>query len=111
MLALDIDDVSVATTSATDTVFLDLVGVRPVLVFLDAFLLVLCGLLEVGDTGELAGRGIGGAMLDGSVTVAEVTEVVNVTGCEESTSSKRVDGSITPLHKTVSTNPDVAEDK
>jgi hypothetical protein len=80
--AFDFDNVSIATASATNTVFLDLVSVRPVLVFLDTFLLVICGLLEVGDTGELAGRGIGWAMLDGSVPIAKVTEVVDIARSE-----------------------------
>jgi hypothetical protein len=107
LLAFDIDDVSIATASATDTIFLDLVSVRPVLVFLNALLLIICSFLEVRDAGELAGRGIGWAMLDGSMTVAEVTEVVDIARCEESTCGERVDRSVTPLNRSVSTKPAV----
>lgn len=78
MLSFDIDNVSVAAASAADTVLFDLVRVRPVFIFLDAFLFIICGLFEVGNTSELAGWGVGGAMLDGSVTIAKVTEVVDV---------------------------------
>jgi hypothetical protein len=105
LLAFDIDDVSIATASATDSIFFDLVGVRPVLVFLDTLLLILSGLLKVRDTGELAGRGVGWAMLDSGVPVAEITEVVNIARCEEGTSGEGVNRSVTPLHETVSTHP------
>lgn len=101
MLALNIDNVSVAAASATDTVLLDLVKVRPVLVFLDPFLLIIGSLLEVRDTGKLAGRSVGWAVLNGSVPVAKVTEVMNITRREESTSGERVNRSITPLVQSV----------
>lgn len=101
MLALDIDNISVAAASATDTVLLDLVRVRPVLVFLDPFLLVIGSLFEVGDTGELAGRSVSRAMLNGGVSVAKVTEVMNIARREESTGGERVNRSITPLVQSV----------
>ena len=101
MLALNIDNVSVAAASATDTILLDLVRVSPVLVFLDPFLLVICSLLEVRDTGELTGRSVGRAMLNGSVAVAKVTEVMNITRREKSTCGERVNRSITPLVQSV----------
>jgi hypothetical protein len=101
LLALDIHNVSVAAASATDTVLLDWVRVRPIVVLLNPLLLVIGSLLEVRNASELAGGSIGGAMLDGSVAVAKVTEVVNITRSEESTSGKRVDRSITPLVKSV----------
>ena len=101
MLALNIDNVSVAAASATHTVLLDRVRVRPVLVFLDPFLLVIGSHLEVRNTGKLAGWGVGGTMLNGSVAVAKVTEVMNIARGEESTGSEGVNRSITPLVRSV----------
>jgi hypothetical protein len=49
----------------------------------------------------LAGRSVGRAMLNGSVPVAEVTEVMDITRREESTGGERVNGSITPLVQSV----------
>lgn len=97
LLSLDINNVSVTAASATNTVLLDLVRVRPVLVFLDPFFFVIGSLLEVRDTGELAGRSVGRAMLNGGVPVAKVTEVMNIARREESTGGERVNRSITPL--------------
>lgn len=101
MLALNIDNVSVAAASATHTVLLDWVRVRPVLIFLDPFLLVIGSHLEVRNTGKLAGRSVGGTMLNGSVAVAKVTEVMNIARGEESTGSEGVNRSITPLVQSV----------
>jgi hypothetical protein len=97
LFALDIDNVSVAAASATDTVLLDLVRGRPVFVLFDALLFIIGGLLEVGDTGQLTSRGVGRAMLDGGVAVTEVTEVVNITRCKKGTGGERVNRRITPL--------------
>lgn len=87
MLAFDIDNISIAAASATDTVLLDWIGIRPVLVFLKTLFLVIGSFLEVRDTGELTGGSVGRTMLDGSVAVAKVTEVMNIARPEESTGS------------------------
>jgi hypothetical protein len=88
LLSFDINDVSVAAASASNAVFLDLVSVGPIFVFLDPFLLIVGSLLEIGDTSQLASWSVGWTMLDGSVPVSEITEVVDVAGCKESTGSE-----------------------
>lgn len=60
-------------------------------------LLVRIGLLEVGFAWELAGRGVGWAMLDGRVPVAKIAEVVDVFDAEEGAGGERVNGRVTPL--------------
>lgn len=70
----------------------------PVVVLLKSFPLIRRRFLEVRLTRELsAERRVRRTVLDGSVTVSKVSEVVNVARREESTSSERVDRSITPL--------------
>lgn len=97
MLALDINNVGVAAAAAAYTIFFDRVWGSPVLVLFDPLLLVLGRLLEVGFTRELASGGIGGAVLNGGVSIAEITEVMDVFWTEEGASRKRMDRSITPL--------------
>src|SRR5699024_4566459 len=94
---LDIHNISVASAAAADTVLLGLVVVLPVLILLDALLLVERRRLEVGRARELSGGGVRRAMLDGGVPVAKVSEVVDVLGAEKSAGSEGVDGGITPL--------------
>lgn len=75
-----------------------LVVFTPVVVFLLALLFIFGVRVEEGDGGELSSLGsVCRAMLNGGVTVANVTEVVDIAGAEESTSGERVDGCITPL--------------
>lgn len=97
ILALDIDDIRVAPAAASNAVLLGGIVVIPVLVLLDALLLVHRGLLEVGLAGQLAGGRVGGAVLDGGVAVAEVAEVVDVAGAQEGAGGEGVNRGITPL--------------
>ena len=97
LLALDIHDIRIASTSAADTVLLHRVGVRPVLVLFESLLLVLRGHFEPGNSGQLTGRSVGGTVLDGGVAVAKVTEVVDIGGRQEGTCGKGVNRRITPL--------------
>ena len=100
-LALNINDVGIAPAAATHAVLLPFVEVGPVLVFL--FPLVLGGgLLEVWNVRKLACRGIGWAVLDGGVSVAEVAEVMNILHSQEDTGGERMNGCIAPLTMIVS---------
>lgn len=51
LLAFDVDNVSIATASATDTVLLLLIPVLPVSIFLSALLIVESRLFQEGLTG------------------------------------------------------------
>lgn len=97
LLAFDIDNVRIAATSATDSVLLRCIPLRPVVVFFSSCFLVSGGSLEIGFSFQLACRRIGGAVLDSCVSVAKVTEVVDVLWREKSTSGEGVNGCITPL--------------
>lgn len=98
LLAFYIHNVGIASTSAAHAIFLDRVPGVPVLVFFFPFLLVEGGRLEErGSRGYLPGGGICGTMLNGGMSVAEVAEVVDVFGGEESACGKGVDWCITPL--------------
>lgn len=78
MLALDINNVGIASTSAANTVLLWLIPAFPVLILLLSSLLVESCLLQPWLTWQLAGWSVCWAMLDGGVSVTEVTEVVDV---------------------------------
>jgi hypothetical protein len=106
LLPLHIHNISVTSTPATHTVLLLRIPLGPVVVVLFQELLVIpvdrSTLLleirsEVGLAGQLAGRGVGGAVLDGGVSVAEVAEVVDVRGREEGAGCEGVDGCVAPL--------------
>jgi hypothetical protein len=97
LLAFDIHDVGVAAASAADTILLDWVRGGPILIFFNALLLIIGGLFKVRFAGKLSSGGVGRAMLNGRVTVSEVTEVVDVTWGKKSTGSKGMNRSITPL--------------
>jgi hypothetical protein len=97
LLALNIHNVGVAAASAADTILLDWIRGRPILILFNALLLIIGGLFKVRFAGKLSGGGVGWTMLNGRVTVSEVAEVVDVTRGEENTGGKGMDGSITPL--------------
>ena len=99
LLALDIHNIGVAAASATDTVLLDWIRSRPVVIFLKPLLLILRGLLKVRFTGKLSSRCVGRAVLDRGVPVTEITEVVNVTRGEKGTCGKGMNRGISPLAK------------
>lgn len=80
LLALDVDNVRVATTPASYAVLLLRVPLGPVLVLLAAGLVVQRRLLEEGLARELARRRVGGTVLDRGVPVAKVAEVVDLGG-------------------------------
>lgn len=78
LLAFDVNDISIASTSTPDTVLLGRIRRIPVFIFLASLLLVFGRPFEPWLTIPLSGRGIGRAMLDGCVSVAEISEVVDV---------------------------------
>jgi hypothetical protein len=96
-LALYIDNVSITFASASYTILTLTIPCLPILILLFSFLLIKGGHFEIGYARQLASRRIGRTMLDGGVSVAEVTEVVYVFGFEECTGSEGMDGCITPL--------------
>lgn len=98
MFALDIHNIGIASTPAADAILLDWVGRGPVFVFLDPFLFILRGLLQIGDPGELPSRSVGWAMLDCGVPIAEITEIVDIAGGEKSTGCQGMDRGVTPLN-------------
>lgn len=97
LLALDIDNVRVASAAAADAVLLLGIPLVPVLVLLEAFLFVQRRLLEIRLPGKLPRWGIGGTVLDRRMSVAEVAEVVYILDAEEGAGRKGVYGRITPL--------------
>lgn len=98
VLALNVNDVSVTPASAAHAVLLLLVPVLPVVVLLEARLLVQRCRLEVGLARQLPRGRVGRAVLDGRVSVAKVAEVVHVLGAEENTGREGVDRRVSPLH-------------
>ena len=102
LLAFNIHNVGVTPAPAADTVLLDGIRVRPILVLFNALLFVLGCRLQPGDSGQLPRRSVGRTMLNSSVPIAEVTEVVDVAGGQENTGGQRMDRRITPLDQTVS---------
>ena len=101
LLAFNIHNISVAPASAADTVLLDGIRVRPILIFLNPLLFILGRHLQPGNSGQLPGGGVGRTMLDGGVPVAEVTEIVDVAGRQENTGRQRMDRRVTPLVQSV----------
>jgi hypothetical protein len=96
-LAFDIANVSITPTPAAHAVLLRCVRKGPILVLFLSLLVVLCGLLKKWYSRQLSCRSISRTMLDRGMAVADVTEVVDVSWCEERAGSERVDWSITPL--------------
>ena len=88
MLALDIHNIRIASTSAADTILLDRIRVGPVFILFEALFLVLRGHFKPRDPRQLAGRGVGGTMLNGGVSVTKVTEIVDIGGGQEGTCGK-----------------------
>lgn len=97
LFALYIHDIRVAPTPATHAVFLLWIPFRPVVVLLLARFLVQRGELEVWLAGQLARRRVRRTVLDGGVSVTEVTEVVDLRGGEQGAGGEGVDGCVTPL--------------
>lgn len=97
MLALDIYDVRIAATAATNAVLLLLVPRVPVFVFLSSFPLIECSHFQVGRSFTLSCRCICGAMLNGRMPVSEVSEVMYIARCEKGASGEGVNRSISPL--------------
>ena len=97
LLALHVHDVRVASAPAPDTVLLLLVPVFPVVIFLEALLLVERRRFEIFFSRGLARGRVSGTVLDGGVPVAEVAEVVDVTWREQGAGGEGVDWSVAPL--------------
>lgn len=97
ILALNVNNVSVASATASNTILLGLIPALPVLVFFDSFSLVQGGHLKERGSRKLSSGSIRRAVLDGRVSVSKVSEVVNISGCQKSTGGQRVDRSVSPL--------------
>ena len=100
-LALNINDVGIASAAAAHAVLLPFVEVGPVLVLFLPLVLG-GGLFEVWDVRKLTRGGVGRAVLNSGVSVAEVAEVMDILHSEEDTGSQGMNGCITPLVKMVS---------
>lgn len=97
-LAFDIDNVGIAAAAASNAVLLWWIPVLPVVILLEPLSLVRCRLLEERLSGKLPPkRRVGRAVLDGGVSVPEITEVVDISWRQKCTGSEGVDGRITPL--------------
>jgi hypothetical protein len=100
VLAFDVDDVGVASASAAHAVLLGRVPVLPVVVLFLALLLVQGGEFQEGRPRELArAGGVRGTVLDRGVSVAEVTEVVDIARGEEGSGGQGMDWCVSPLFK------------
>lgn len=97
VLALNINNVSVASAAASNTILLGLIPALPVLVFFDSFSVIQGGFLEEGGSRKLSSGSICGAVLDSRVSVSKVSEVVNVSGGQKSTGGQGVNRSVSPL--------------
>lgn len=98
LFALDINDIRVASASASDSVFFLGVPVVPVGVLLLGLLVVEVGLVPFLAGKLLSGR-VGGAMVDGGMTVTDVSEVVDLGRRQKNTGSNGVNGGVSPLYK------------
>jgi membrane protein required for beta-lactamase induction len=78
LLALNLRNVSVASTSAADAILLLAIPAFPILVLFQPLLLVGNGLLNIRLMLALARWCIGRAVLDGGVPVTKVAEVVDI---------------------------------
>lgn len=79
LLSFDINDVCIASASTTHSVFFDGIECGPVFIFLDAFLFIFSRLFQERNARELASRCIRWAVLNRGVTVAKVSEVMDIT--------------------------------
>ena len=79
-LALDFDNIGIAAASASNTVLLLFVPLLPVRVlFLSLAFIQSCHLKILGAR-QLASRGVGRTVLNGSVPVTKIAEVVDISG-------------------------------
>lgn len=78
LLAFDFLYVSIAATSATNAILSWCVPFRPVLVLLSSCLFVCCGQFKIRFTSHLSGRSICWTMLDCCVSVANITEIMDL---------------------------------
>jgi hypothetical protein len=97
VLALHVDDIGITSASAPHTILLDVIVVRPVIVFFPALLLVQCGQFQEGLARPLASGRVRGTVLDRGMSVAEVAEVVDVPGSEEGPGCERMNRCVSPL--------------
>jgi hypothetical protein len=78
LLAFDVNNISITLASTTDTVLLDRIGYRPILVFLLTLLLILGSLLKKRYVRQLSSWRVCGTVLDSSVSVPKISEIVDV---------------------------------
>ena len=91
-------DFGITSAPAADTIFLLFVPILPVFVFLDSFLFVCCRHLEERLAWHLTSLCVCWTMGDGRVSVADITEIVDLRWGKKSTGGERMDGRITPLY-------------
>jgi hypothetical protein len=80
LFAFHIHNISITPASATDAVLLDGVNSRPVFIFFNSRLLINRGLFQIWNSGQLSRRRICRTVLDRRVTIAKITEVVDIAG-------------------------------
>lgn len=80
LLSFNVDNIRVTLAAAANSILLDRVGYRPVVVLFKALLLVFRRLFEPWDTRQLTGRCVGRAVLDRRVAVSKVAEIMDITG-------------------------------
>lgn len=97
LFSFDIDNVRVAPATAAYAVLLDRIRRGPVFIFFESFLFVFRSHFQKRNARKLSSWCVRGTMLNGRVTVAKISEIVNVTRCEQCASSQRMDWRITPL--------------
>ena len=111
MLPLHILNIRIAPTPTTHPILLLDIPFSPIIVLLlpaippllqhgDAKSRTFLGVVArpvVRDVRILARGGVGGAVLDGGVAVADVAEVVDGAGREEGAGGEGVDGGVAPL--------------
>jgi hypothetical protein len=102
LFSLHIHNISVASTPASYTILFDRVPGIPILVFFPSFFLVQCCLLQVGSPCHLTSWRVCRTMLDSGMTVAKVTEVMDITWGKKCSSSERMNWCVSPLFQLAS---------
>ena len=93
----NVSDIRVASASTANPIFFRWIWCCPIFIFLYPFLLVFCRLLKPWDSRKLSCGGVGRTMLNGCMSVAKITEVVDIARRQKSAGSERMDGGISPL--------------
>lgn len=97
LLRLNFWHLLVTPTPAADSVFLWSIRVGPVLVLFPADFFVKCRLLQPWFPFQLPSWCVGRTVCNCCMTIANITEVMDIAGSEKSAGGKRMYRSITPL--------------